>query len=504
MPWSVHHDEGKCSASKPFAVVKESDGSVVGCHASESDAESHVKALYSAMEGKEHYKAADRNQLKRYWTVGEGKAKWVGHPHPWTTLYRHLRKYVGSARAKRMASEWYHEVFGHWPNQKAKNVGKIKASLEGVEIARPGSWQLGTGDVDITEDMIYDAADYASLPGSPSVPIRLGHYDPRFDGEPAMGWVDNLRVKEDEESGEPVLIGDLSGMPEWLEASLPTAWPNRSFEGWGDYEVDGRKYGMVVDALALLGVSPPGISSIKSLRDVPKALGIAASRRIVATQRRVPPSERKDIVMDPKLIRQALGLNEDATDLDVVNAFLANSLLGNNNEENSNPPTNTNPTPAVTNVVPTNTNTNVAPANNNVVPVNNNNPVPANENDNPVPIAAGRNAPLKIVDGMVMVDAAIVTELQGLAKKGELAYKELQRQECDSVIDNAIKAGKFPPSRKEHWKNLWNQDPEGTKEYINNLEGNLIPMAASGYAGVDGDYEENALYKAVYPERFAK
>lgn len=64
----------------------------------------------------------DRNKLKEYWTRGEGLAKWAGHPHPWTTLYRHLLKYVGSERAQRMASEWFKEVFGYWPGErKGKN-----------------------------------------------------------------------------------------------------------------------------------------------------------------------------------------------------------------------------------------------------------------------------------------------------------------------------------------------------------------------------------------------
>lgn len=56
----------------------------------------------------------DRERLHHYWTRGEGLKRWSTKPHPWTTLYRHLVKYVGPARAKRMASEWFHEVFGYW------------------------------------------------------------------------------------------------------------------------------------------------------------------------------------------------------------------------------------------------------------------------------------------------------------------------------------------------------------------------------------------------------
>lgn len=64
-------------------------------------------------------KSSDRNQLKDYWTKDpRGLAKWVDKPHPWTSLYNHLRKHMPDEMAKRVASEWYHEVKGHWPAEK--------------------------------------------------------------------------------------------------------------------------------------------------------------------------------------------------------------------------------------------------------------------------------------------------------------------------------------------------------------------------------------------------
>lgn len=53
-----------------------------------------------------------------YWTKGEGLAKWVSSPHPWTTLYTHLLKYMSPARAKRTASQWFKDVFGIWPGER--------------------------------------------------------------------------------------------------------------------------------------------------------------------------------------------------------------------------------------------------------------------------------------------------------------------------------------------------------------------------------------------------
>lgn len=66
--------------------------------------------------------SGNRNNIKDYWTKDpRGLAKWVDKPHPWTSLYNHLRKHMPDEMAKRVASEWYHEVKGHWPNEGKKH-----------------------------------------------------------------------------------------------------------------------------------------------------------------------------------------------------------------------------------------------------------------------------------------------------------------------------------------------------------------------------------------------
>jgi ATP-dependent Clp endopeptidase proteolytic subunit ClpP len=46
MPWSVKRSDS-CPDSHPFAVVKDADGSVEGCHANQRMAEEHMRALYA-------------------------------------------------------------------------------------------------------------------------------------------------------------------------------------------------------------------------------------------------------------------------------------------------------------------------------------------------------------------------------------------------------------------------------------------------------------------------
>jgi hypothetical protein len=67
------------------------------------------------------------NVLKKYWLSKEGLAKWATKPHPWTALYHHILKHVKNPeKAKRIASQWFHDHFGYWPGErKGKNpVGK--------------------------------------------------------------------------------------------------------------------------------------------------------------------------------------------------------------------------------------------------------------------------------------------------------------------------------------------------------------------------------------------
>ena len=66
------------------------------------------------------------DRLKTYWTKGPGLAKWINSPHPWTALYHHLAKYMPPGKAKRVASQWFHDTLGIWPGErKGKNpVGR--------------------------------------------------------------------------------------------------------------------------------------------------------------------------------------------------------------------------------------------------------------------------------------------------------------------------------------------------------------------------------------------
>lgn len=366
------------------------------------------------------------------------------------------------------------------------------ADLKGVEVARPGTWKLASGELTVTPEMLVDAARYAQRPGARPSPVKLGHTDPRFsgDGEPSLGWLGNLRVEDD---NGPVLKGDITGMPDWLAAAAPDHWPDRSMEGWQDFtDDDGETYALVVDGLALLGVTPPGMSSIRSLRDLPQALGVAASARIVARAPDPPPEAtpeappsaglfaappqtpapeaeaptQKESLVDPVKIREALDLQSDASEDEVVAALAAAGLA---------PPAME--APPLFEVVATGAT-----------------PQRADQ----------RLAGNATRAGLITIDPAqLATYQEGMVKAAALA-KRLEAQERDTALTGAIKVGKFPPARKSFYEKLWDVDPDGTRELVESLAPGLVPVTASGY---DADGENavfEAEYRALFPPTSAK
>jgi hypothetical protein len=331
------------------------------------------------------------------------------------------------------------------------------ADLLGVDLARPGTYKLSSGTRTFTVEELVDAARFASRPGARQSAVKIGHTDKRFtpgDGEPALGWLGNLRMEEDDEG--PVLRGDLTDMPEWLAAAAPKHWPHRSVEGWTDYVADGEKYRFVIDGLALLGATPPGITSLRSLRDLPAALGIAASARIVASMgdpltaapdsgTDAPPPPLEGAAVDSAKLREALGLPADASDEEVRTSLTEAGLV-------------TSP-PAVT---------------------------PA-----PQPVAAAAKP------GTMTIDVAAWDEQQERIKRLEAADVRRRVAERDQIIAKAVQDGKFPPARREHWQRLWDADPEGTRVVLDGLARNVMPVMASGYDG--GPEELDDEFAHLFP-----
>lgn len=155
-------------------------------------------------------------------------------------------------------------------------------TIRNVELVKVGSWQTSTMDWTVTAEHLAAAVE-AHRAGVLRKPVlKIGHQDPRFDGGPALGFVDNLQLA----SGGTTLIGDLINVPGPVARLLPNAYPDRSVEALVDYEApDGRTWPLVLTGLALLGAADPAIESLQSLQDVGALYGVdvAAKRIVLAT-----------------------------------------------------------------------------------------------------------------------------------------------------------------------------------------------------------------------------
>ena len=180
------------------------------------------------------------------------------------------------------------------------------ARIPNVQLVRTGTWALSTGSCTFSRDDLAAAVGALNCPAVRRPVIKLGHIDERFDGEPAVGWVDNLRLA----AGGHSIVGDYVGMPGWLGQVIASAYPDRSIEGYFNWGCQlGHTHPFVLTAVALLGVTRPGVGALTSLQDVAALYGVQAAAetddgggvRVAVT---VHASNREDTTMPNPAPRQ--------------------------------------------------------------------------------------------------------------------------------------------------------------------------------------------------------
>lgn len=152
----------------------------------------------------------------------------------------------------------------------------VLRNVPNIELAAVGTWHGATGWTTFTVEDFDQAVAALDCPGVRNPVIKLGHEEEdstggiRWDGEPALGWIGNMRF-----DGAKV-YGDYMGLPNWLTetnddglAVLASAYPDRSIEIRRPFLCQiGHLHPSVITALSLLGVSQPGIGVLKSMQDV--------------------------------------------------------------------------------------------------------------------------------------------------------------------------------------------------------------------------------------------
>lgn len=223
---------------------------------------------------------------------------------------------------------------------------------------------------------------------------------------------------------------------------------------------------------------PVEIVYVDAESDKTQAARIAAgSGRVVASfnERSESRPETKETTMEPNEVRQLLGLPEDASD-DDVRAKLA---------ERAEAPQEV-PSPAESEPGAEESEESEAPAEET--------PEESEPSSEPTPEEA---------EQPVTVDAATWREVKASAERGEAAHRQLADEKRERILTDAVKAGKFPPSRVEHYRAAYNADPEGTEQLIASLAEGLVPVHEEG--GAPGESASEAAYPVEWlPEVAAR
>lgn len=138
-------------------------------------------------------------------------------------------------------------------------------NMIGVEIFRTGNWidSHGNSDAWVKADLAEAVANdkRPELAGLRK-PIKLGHSGPFKEGQPALGWVTNLRLSPD---GERVLA-DLTDLPQIVHDAIKQhRYDQVSAEIFADVRLNGQRIGPVFTGLALLGAELPAVSGLQGL-----------------------------------------------------------------------------------------------------------------------------------------------------------------------------------------------------------------------------------------------
>lgn len=461
--------------------------------------------------------------------------------------------------------------------------------LRDVAIMKAGvEYELSTGKTTFTPEDLADVVASQDDPAVSAPRLKIGHVDPRFDGEPALGKATNLRLVD---AGTTVK-GDYIGVPKWLAGIMASAYPNCSIEGnWNVETNTGNKWRLVVTAVSLLGIHWPGISTLEDLpvifseegpegvtvekvaaapsiqaavnaedvrreyydslgsaeswwwiraiyldpnelivdddegqlyrvpftisgddvtfgdpqevkivyEDVPQkaAARLAVSGMNLARGERVAASfdsradarplvaarQEGDEGMDPE-VRKALGLEPDASDEDVLKAVNALKAEQPDDKPDDKPAPTVPQQPAEPSV----------PGGTPDKPDEQSQP--SGEETDITKLAASK--------GLRVVDNDTFETLKRGAEAGIAVAAQQATEKKESVLASAVKEGKIPPARKDHWSKLYDADPEGTTQTLAGLAGGVVPLMERGHADAGDFATEDAYPDNWFPEVAAR
>jgi phage I-like protein len=100
----------------------------------------------------------------------------------------------------------------------------------------------------------------------------------------------------------------------------------------------------------------------------------------------------------------------------------------------------------------------------------------------PAPVSTPQVTTPVADNGTVVIDSGQLAELQAAAKLGVAAHARQQDEDRRGLVDAAVKDGRIPPSRRDHWLAQLAADP-GAAETLAKLAPGLVPVTETGHGG---------------------
>lgn len=100
----------------------------------------------------------------------------------------------------------------------------------------------------------------------------------------------------------------------------------------------------------------------------------------------------------------------------------------------------------------------------------------------------------------VRVDKATFQQLQNDASLARRHENERVQARQHEKVEGAIKAGKIPPARRDHYRTLMAADEKGTTDLLNSLQESAVPLGAPLGNGGTGDEDVNASAQQGLPD----
>lgn len=198
------------------------------------------------------------------------------------------------------------------------------------------------------------------------------------------------------------------------------------------------------------------------------AAALSTGRKVMANWETRAESRPKTTggAMDPKKVREALGLPEDATDEQVQVALLTKAGITAETTETP-PPTQPNPSPTP------------APA---PAPTPTPDPSPTSPPaPEPTPPEALKVAASSLPPGTVLIDEETWKQMQAGVARIDGIVQANDESKRETIVAAAISDGRIPPARKDHWLTYLKSDMEGGTQVLAALTPNIIPLEERGH-----------------------